>query len=121
MAYQPFPGFAEWAPRFDGSVVELKAADLARLVDELNSAEFADGNGRVARALASVYLYRDPGVPLVIFADQRDLYIDALEAAGQRWPGAFAQFIADRVVDTIGLVIDESDGTTSPLTSSFAT
>ena len=27
---------------------------------------FADGNGRVARALASVFLYRDPGIPLVI-------------------------------------------------------
>ena len=32
---------------------------------------FADGNGRVARALAAVFLYRRPGVPLVIFADQK--------------------------------------------------
>lgn len=34
-----------------------------------------------ARAAISISLYRDPGVPLVIFADQRDLYLDALEAA----------------------------------------
>ena len=32
---------------------------------------FADGNGRVSRALASMFLYRSPGIPLVIFADQK--------------------------------------------------
>lgn len=42
---------------------------------------FADGNGRVARALASTFLYRNPGIPLVIFADQKSDYIAALEAA----------------------------------------
>ena len=47
---------------------------------------FADGNGRVARTLASVYLYRWPGVPLVTLADDKDEYIDLaeLEAIGGR-------------------------------------
>lgn len=36
---------------------------------------FTDGNGRVARALASVFLYRQPGIPLMIFADQREAYL----------------------------------------------
>ena len=103
-------------------------AEMTRLIDELNSGAFrhahpivqatyahyayicvhpfADGNGRVARALASVYLYRDPGVPLVIFADQRDLYIDALEAADAGRPSPFVQFLAQRVIDTVNMVVD---------------
>lgn len=32
---------------------------------------FAEGNGRVARALASVFLYRGVDVPLVVFSDQQ--------------------------------------------------
>jgi len=67
---------------------------------------FADGNGRVARALASVYLYRNPGVPLVIFADQRNPYIDALESADDGHRGPFVNFIAERVIDTVTMVIE---------------
>jgi hypothetical protein len=65
---------------------------------------FADGNGRVSRALASAYLYRRPGVPLVIFAYQKDDYIDALEAADAGVPDDFIRFVADRVEDVIGIV-----------------
>jgi Fic family protein len=67
---------------------------------------FTDGNGRVARALASVFLYRSPGVPLVVFADQRGAYIDALESADAGRPGAFVRFIAERVIDTVDLIRD---------------
>ena len=42
---------------------------------------FADLNGRAARALASTFLLQAQQVPLVIFADQRDEYLDALGAA----------------------------------------
>ncbi|MGL4745782.1 MAG: Fic family protein, partial [Dermatophilaceae bacterium] len=65
---------------------------------------FADGNGRVARALASVFTYRRPGVPLVVFADQKDIYIDALEAADGERPEAFVAFVGERCMDTIRLV-----------------
>jgi Fic family protein len=86
-----------YAPPIDVS------AEMSRLVAELRTGLFAaahpvlqaawahyalvavhpfpDGNGRVARTLASVFLYRRPGVPLVIFADQKAAYLDALEAA----------------------------------------
>jgi Fic family protein len=101
-------------------------AEMARLVTELRSESFqgahpilqaayahyafvaihpfADGNGRVARTLASAYLYRRPGVPLVIFADQKDEYLDTLEAAdrGDRQP--LVRFMAARVADVIGVV-----------------
>lgn len=104
-------------------------AEMARLIDELRSKRFeaaqpvlqaayahyayvcihpfADGNGRVARALASVFLYRSPGVPLVIFADQKPAYIDALEAADDGEPGLFVQFVGDRVIDVIRMVTDD--------------
>jgi Fic family protein len=102
--------------------------EMARLISELNSAEFLaahhvvqaayahyayirihpfqDGNGRVARALASVYLYRDPGVPLVVFADQRNQYLDSLEAADTGNPTQFVEFITQRVIDTTTLVVN---------------
>jgi Fic family protein len=119
-------------------------AEMGRLVGELRSAlfqeahpilqaayahytfvaihPFADGNGRVARALASAYLYRRPGVPLVIFADQKDEYIDALEHADADQPQSFVNFIAERVADIVGIVQvasakDEAPSASASLTS----
>ncbi len=42
---------------------------------------FQDGNGRVARALASLVLIRDKLFPLVVHRDYRKRYIEALEKA----------------------------------------
>ena len=42
---------------------------------------FADLNGRAARALASTFLLQAQHFPLVVFADQRNEYLDALSAA----------------------------------------
>lgn len=64
---------------------------------------FADGNGRTARALASVPLYRDRRVPLMVLADERDAYLDALGEADGGNLGAFVSFVADRVVDVLAL------------------
>jgi Fic family protein len=108
--------------------------EMARLVEELKAPEFlgahpvmqaayahyafvcihpfADGNGRVARALTSVFLYRSPGVPLLIFADQRNQYLDALEAADAGRPDTFVRFIAERVIDTVNLVAVELSAST---------
>lgn len=68
---------------------------------------FADGNGRVARALASVFLYRQPGIPLVIFADQTPAYLDALAAADGGRPAAFVMFVEQRAIDAGLLVVAE--------------
>lgn len=65
---------------------------------------FADGNGRVARALSSVYLYRNPGIPLIVFADQRNDYYDCLERADKGNPSSFIRFIATRAIDAMNLV-----------------
>jgi Fic family protein len=78
-------------PEMERFVTELHTDEFARAHPTIQAAyahyafvcihPFPDGNGRVSRALSSVFLYRRPGVPLVIFADQKPAYIDALESA----------------------------------------
>lgn len=106
--------------------VDLVTAEVHRLVESLSSPEyrnahpvlqaaylhyslvaihpFADGNGRTTRAIASVPLYRDVRVPLVVFRDQRDEYLDALGAADTGDLAPFVAFVQDRVLDAIDLV-----------------
>ena len=44
---------------------------------------FADGNGRLARSVASIFLIGSADVPLIVFADQWPAYYQALNAATQ--------------------------------------
>ncbi len=67
---------------------------------------FADGNGRVARALASTFFYRDRSIPLVIFANQKPTYLDALALADQGNHGPVISFFKDRGIDTMQLVAE---------------
>jgi Fic family protein len=60
---------------------------------------FADGNGRVARALTSIYLVRATSVPFVLFADQKPGYQDALGEADRGNWGAFSEYVRDRSMD----------------------
>ncbi len=103
--------------------------EMHRLVEELSSAEFEsahpalqaayshyalvaihpfqDGNGRVARALASVYLYRAGSVPLLIFNDQKREYLEVLAEADKGISQPFVEFIFDRAVDTLHFIGDQ--------------
>lgn len=58
---------------------EVEAAWLHHRFTQIHP--FQDGNGRVARALASLVLIRTGWFPLVVTRDDRLQYIDALEAA----------------------------------------
>jgi Fic family protein len=109
--------------------VDEVSSEMHRLIEQLESAEFvaaepviqsayahyafvcvhpfADGNGRVARALASIFTYREPGVPLVIFADQKAAYLDSLESADDGDYAPIVQFFSERLIDTISLVRTE--------------
>lgn len=64
---------------------------------------FADGNGRVARALASVFTYRnrDASVPLLILVDRRREYLSSLRAADNGDFQPFVDFILERTLDAI--------------------
>lgn len=77
---------------------------------------FADGNGRVARALASTFFYRAQSIPLVIFANQRPAYLDALHAADLGDHRPVIAFFRDRGIDTIQLVAENlmTEGMTRP-------
>jgi Fic family protein len=100
-AYAPV---ADTAPEMARFVAELSSSEFEDASPVLQAAyahyclvaihPFADGNGRVARALASVYFYRSVGVPLLIFADERPRYFGSLRVSdnGDREP--FVQFVA---------------------------
>jgi len=70
----------------------------------VNVHPFADGNGRVARALASVYSYRAASIPLVVFADRRRAYFDALERADEGAAAPLIAYFRERSLDTMQLV-----------------
>jgi len=106
--------------------VEDTALEMARLVNELRSDDFAvaapviqaayahhafvsihpfsDGNGRVSRALASVYLYRAANIPLIIYSDQQVRYWQALSSSDHGDYQAFVTFIEDRAIDAMATV-----------------
>lgn len=67
---------------------------------------FADGNGRVARALASVFFYRALSIPFLVFAYQKNAYFDALHQADLGTGLSLLTFFRDRGIDTIQLVVD---------------
>lgn len=121
----------------DGSIhaycpVDSVPVHMARLVDELRSPAFLaghpvlqaafthhaltnihpfqDGNGRVARALASVYLLRAASIPLVIYPDQTVGYFRSLKEADEGEPGNFVDFVFDRAVDMLAFSADMISG-----------
>jgi len=138
-AYKEYPNSPSDA---DASVIHYYAppidvpVEMRRLVEQLRSPEFvsaspvmqaayahyafvqihpfADGNGRVSRALASIFLYRAYGIPLVIFTDQKHRYFDALKGADGGKFEDFSEFIRDAVVDTINLVVENMRRVTRP-------
>lgn len=111
--------------------VDLTPHEMSRLCDELNNKEFqsahpvlqaayahyafvvihpfADGNGRVSRALASIYTYRSLSIPLLIFADNRERYFLALENADNGNYQSFVDFILDVGLSSIQLFSDSLD------------
>jgi Fic family protein len=122
------------------SPVDQTPSEIQKLVDELRSDEFnaahpvlqasyahyafvlihpfADGNGRVARALASVYTYRAESIPLLILSETRNSYIDSLSDAdkGNRQP--FINFIFDRALDAIRLTTMSLKAASAPAVTS---
>ncbi len=116
--------------------VDVTPAEMARLVDQMRSKvfqtahpvlqaayahyclvvihPFADGNGRVARALASVFTYRSISMPIVILSEHKEAYLDALENADRGDYQAFVDFMLTRSLDTIQLVGESLRAALSP-------
>ncbi|MGH9823142.1 MAG: Fic family protein [Blastocatellia bacterium] len=114
----------------DGSVysyapVGMTPTEMYRLCQEVNSDEFksahlalqasfahyaltvihpfADGNGRVARALASVFTYRCCSVPVMVLSESRSEYLATLREAEAGEFRAFVSFVIERTLDAIQL------------------
>jgi Fic family protein len=118
--------------------VDVTPAEMHRLVQELRSEAFsaahpvlqasyahyafvvihpfADGNGRVARALASVFMYRARSIPLLILADQKQEYFNALQAADAGDKQPFVDFTLDRALEAMQLVTDSLQAAVAPPT-----
>jgi Fic family protein len=71
---------------------EVEAAWLHHRFTQIHP--FQDGNGRIARALASLVFIRAGWFPLVVTRDDRERYIDALEAADRQDLGPLALLFA---------------------------
>src|ERR1035437_6092547 len=116
--------------------VDVTPVEMARLVSELRSEAFlaahpvlqasyahyslvvihpfADGNCRVARALASVFAYRAISMPIVILSEHKNTYLDALESADAGDFQSFVSFMLARSLDTIRLVEESLRGARAP-------
>lgn len=55
---------------------------------------FADGNGRTARLLASIWLLRGASIPLWIRTDEKDAYLDALRSADRGDTSRWVEMVA---------------------------
>lgn len=122
--------------------VDITPSEMDRLVRELRSEEFllahpvrqaayahyalvcihpfADGNGRVARALASTFTYRAISMPIVILTEHKEDYLGALELADSGAFNAFENFMMLRALDTIQLVDESVRSASSPSIVNFA-
>jgi len=75
---------------------------------------FPDGNGRVARALASTFTYRAISMPIMILSEHKSAYLDALEAADDGDYQQFVDFMLGRSQDTIQLAAESIRGLSVP-------
>lgn len=74
---------------------EVRAAWLHHAFTQIHP--FQDGNGRVARALASIDLIRAGLFPVVIDRDQKISYIEALERADDGDLGSLVRLFVDNI------------------------
>jgi len=68
---------------------------------------FADGNGRVARALGSVFTFRSLSMPLLILFEHRNEYLSALRNADKRLRQDFVDFLFERMITALQIVEPE--------------
>lgn len=69
---------------------------------------FADGNGRVARVVTSVFLLRATSLPLFLFADRKHRYFEALAAADGGRFAAFVDEVLRAIEDLAALLVERS-------------
>jgi fido (protein-threonine AMPylation protein) len=104
------PAFADAHPVLQAAYAHLGLAAIH---------PFDDGNGRVARAVSSALLQRSVGIPLIVYADQKDRYLTVLERADQGDNGPFIRFVFDRCLHSIRFVADRLAAASVPALDDF--
>lgn len=98
----------EWHRTHQHAMPEVESAWLHHRFAQIHP--FQDGNGRVARALATLVFLREGWFPLVVKDSDRDRYIGALEAADDGRLGPLVAFFAalqkEQFVHALGLARD---------------
>jgi Fic family protein len=89
-----------------GIAPEVEAAWLHHRFTQIHP--FEDGNGRVARALATLVLLRAELFPFVVDRDQQGEYIDALEKADHGDLGLLVKMIARQQQEALLAALDLS-------------
>lgn len=112
-AYAPV---LDTAPEMQRLVSELGTFEFDRAHGSLQAAyahhaltmihPFADGNGRVARVLSSVYTLRSSSIPMLVFVEDRATYYDSLLAADNGRPTFFVDFVISRAIDAISYLLE---------------
>ena len=87
------------SPEFNGLHPAVQAAYAHYAITAIHP--FADGNGRLARVVASIFLIRSAGVPLLVFADQWPSYYQALEAAPRQGDRMFTDFVCSCAISAM--------------------
>lgn len=71
---------------------------------------FSDGNGRVARLLGNFILMMAGYPPVIVKTQEKDAYFAALRLADAGSPAAFAEYIAQRLLESLDLMIRGARG-----------
>jgi Fic family protein len=72
---------------------------------------FADGNGRMARVIGSIPLLQEYGIPLVVFAGRKRLYLQALESADRHQHQEMVDYVGSRASETYSWLAELIEGT----------
>jgi Fic family protein len=71
---------------------------------------FSDGNGRMARVIGSIPLLKHYGIPLVVFAGRKRLYLQALESADSHEHQEMVDYVASRTSETYSWLAELLEG-----------
>lgn len=83
----------------DPADVPLHAADLHASFERIHP--FLDGNGRVGRLVLNLLLVRLGYPPVIVFKQNRNAYLAALDQADKGNPGPLAELLARSMIDNV--------------------
>jgi Fic family protein len=80
---------------------------------------FADGNGRLARAIASIFTLRAESIPVMVLFDTRAEYYAALQQADQKKYQPFTDFVFERSLEGVQLASESFEAAKDDLEGSI--